>query len=537
MARILLFCWTALAVLFLPVLPVPAQPAPAQPVCGDALITGMLGEPSNMIPYLSSDSASSEVAGQLYVALLKYDKNLEPVGSAAESWSVENDGRLLRFTLRKGIRWQDGVELTTEDVEFTYRMMIDPATPTAYAGDFKAVGELRVLDRYSFEVEYENPFPRSLSTWMGAILPKHALEGEDLRTTELARKPLSAGAYRLESWKPGTSLTVAANPDYFEGRPFLDNIVYRIIPDSAAMFLELKAGKLDVMGGLSALQYLYQAKEPSVQKEFALFRSPGSSYTYMGYNLKSPLFSDRRVRQALSFAVNKADIVKGALMGQGEATVGPFRPDSWAYNTELEDYSHNPEKALELLREAGWEKDRDGMLKKDGRPFVFTLLVNQGNDQRIKTAIIIQSQLKAVGIEVKIRSVEWAAFLKQFVMPGHFDAVILAWTMPHEPDPYDVWHSSRIGGLNFVGYADAEADGCLERGRTTLDRSLRKREYDRFQEILHRDQPYCFLYVPYSLSAVQRRFQGLDPAPAGVFHNINQWWVPLADQRYRISAQ
>ena len=509
-----------------------------EPARGDAMLIGTIGEPSNMIPLLASDSASSEVSGSLYVAPLKYDKNLEVAPWAAERFEVLDDGRLLRFTLRRGILWEDGVELTAEDVEFTHKKMLDPETPTAYAGDHKAVKAFRRTGRYSFEVEYEHPFPRSFSTWMSGIWPRHALEGQNLRTTPLIRKPLSCGPYRLAEWAAGSKLTLTANPDYFLGEPNVTRRIFRVIPDVTTMFLELKAGKLDLMGSLTGLQYRYQAQTEEFKQEYDTYRTLASAYTYMGYNLKSPLFSDARVRVALAHALNKGDIIKGALLGQGEPITGPYRPDSWAYNATIEDYPHDSQKALALLAEAGWTRGADGILRKDGVPFAFTLLTNQGNEQRIKTAVIIQSQLRNIGIEVKVRTVEWAAFLKQFVMPGYFDAIILGWTLPQDPDGYDVWHSSRRdGGLNFIGYADDEADACLEAARSTLDRAARKTQYDRFQRILHRDQPYCFLYVPYQLSAVQKRFRGIDPAPAGIFYNSEEWWVPLGDQRYRISPQ
>ncbi|MDR2488428.1 MAG: peptide-binding protein [Desulfovibrio sp.] len=505
-----------------------------QPESGDILVYGMLGEPSNLLPYLSSDSASSEVAGQFYVAPLKYDKDFNVVKWAAEDYSVLDGGLRLRFTLRKGVHWQDGVELTADDAEFTYRTMVDPNTPTAYAGDFKAIKVFRRLDRYSFEVEYEKPFPRSINTWMGSLMPGHILAGLDLRGVSQARSPLSCGPYLMEQWEAGASLSLAANPDYFEGRPYIDRVVYRIIPDLTTMFLELKAGKIDVMSSMTAQQYLYQAKDPFFTAQYNTYRSLASSYVYMGYNLKSPLFSDARVRRALAYAVNKGDIVKAALLGQGVSTIGPYKPDSWAYNTGIEDYPHDPAKALLLLEEAGWSKSAGGLLEKDGRRFSFTLLTNQGNEQRIKTAVVIQSQLQPLGIEVKIRTVEWAALIQQFVSPGYFDAVILGWTIPQDPDGFEVWHSSRIGGgLNFVGYADKEADACLDAARSTFDQIERKKRYDRFQEILHRDQPYCFLYVPYTLSAVHKRFRGVESAPAGIFHNTNQWWAPLDKQRYQ----
>jgi peptide/nickel transport system substrate-binding protein len=360
-----------------------------------------------------------------------------------------------------------------------------------------------------------------------------------LRSTSLIRQPLSCGPYLLSEWLSGARLVLSFNENYFEGRPYIDRLIFRIIPDITTMFLELKAGKLDLMASLTGLQYLHQARQASFAARFTTYRTLASSYTYLGYNLKSPLFSDVRVRQALAYAIDKNDIIQGALLGQGVSTIGPYKPDAWAYNTAITDYPHDPARALELLAETGWTKGPRGFLEKEGQRFSFTLLTNQGNEQRIKTAIILQSQLARIGIEVKIRSVEWAAFLKQFVMPGHFDAVILAWTLPHDPDGYDVWHSSRIGngGLNFVGYADSEVDGCLERARSTLDQAVRKKEYDRFQEILHRDQPYAFLFVPYQLSAVNRRFRGIEPAPAGIFHNTNQWWVPLDEQRYRVQAR
>ncbi|MDL2207773.1 peptide-binding protein [Desulfovibrio sp. OttesenSCG-928-M16] len=517
----------------LPAVPAGETRHDCAPAYGDTLITAMIGEPSNLVPHLSSDTASSQVAGNFYVAPLRYDKDLKVVPWAAESFELLDDGRLLRFSLQPGIFWEDGVELSAADVEFTYQKMIDPGTPTAYAGDYKMIKAFRVTGRYSFEVEYEQPFPRSLSTWMSGIWPKHALAEEDLRTTSLIRKPLSCGPYKLSQWEPGSRLLLEANENYFEGQPYIDRVLYRIIPDQTTMFLELRAGKVDVMGSLTGLQYTRQIGDADFASNYDTYRTLASTYTYMGYNLKSPLFSDVRVRRALAHALNKKDIVKGALLGQGETITGPYKPDSWAYNHDIKDYEYDPATALQLLAEAGWSMGRSGLLEKDGQPFSFTLLTNQGNEQRVKTAVIIQSQLKKVGIEVKIRSVEWAAFLKQFVMPGHFDALIMGWTLPHDPDNYDVWHSSRIGGLNFVGFADAEADACLEAARLTLDQTTRKAQYDRFQEILHREQPYCFLYVPYQLTAVQKRFHGIEPAPAGIFHNTHQWWVPLDEQRYK----
>lgn len=509
-----------------------------KPVSGDMLVVGLMGEPTNMLPFMTSDNISREVSSNFYVAPLKFDKDLEVVPFAAEKFEVLEDGLLLSFKLHENIRWSDGVELTAEDVEFTYQLMIDSETPTAYAGDFKAVKSFTVTDKYSFEVRYEKPFPRSLSTWMSAIMPKHALKnlrGHELRSSPLLRKPLSAGPYLLDQWQAGSFLRLKANPDYFEGKANIDHILYRIIPDSTTLFLELKAGKIDILGSLSSQQYLYQTNNKSFRSKFNIYQWLQSMYIFMGYNLKSPIFSDLRVRQAIAHAVDKEELLKGVFFGQGVSTIGPFMPGTWAYNNEIKDYTHDRAKALELLAEAGWLKGKNDLLYKEGHPFTFTLLVNQGNETRIKAGVLLQHQLKKIGIDVKIRTVEWAAFLKNFVDKGFFDALILGWTIPAEPDSYDVWHSSRAGGgLNFVSYANKEVDELLELGRGTFDRDKRKEYYYRMQEILHEEQPYLFLFVPYSFAAVDKRFKGIEPAPAGIGYNRDEWWVPLDQQRYNI---
>lgn len=507
-----------------------------QPVTGGRIIEAMLGEPSNMISVLSSDSASHEVAGHLYVAPLKYDKDINLVPYAAEHYEVLNDGKLLKFKLREDIRWFDGKPLTAEDVEFTYKMMVDPKTPTAYAGDYKTIKEFRLTGPYSFEVEYDKPFARALITWAHDILPKHALEGEDLLNTKYSREPLGAGPYKLKEWISGRHIVLEANEDFFEGRPRIDQVVYRFIPDQSTQFLELKAGNLDTMG-LSPQQYLYQTGGPEWDGNFRKYKYLSFSYTYLGYNLRNPMFSDVRVRKAFAHAIDKEEVVKGVLLGLGVPAQGPYKPGTWVYNDKLAPYEFSPQKALSLLAEAGWtDTDGDGWLDKGGKPFAFTVLTNQGNTQRIKTATIIQERLKDIGVKIDVRTVEWAAFLKEFINPGRFDATILGWNILQDPELYNVWHSSKDfpGGLNFVGFRNKEVDDLLERGRRLLEQGKRKPIYDRLQEILHEEQPYCFLYVPMALPIVQARIQGIEPAPGGIAHNFNEWWVPESLQRSKV---
>ena len=504
---------------------------------GDSLIMGTIGEASNLLPRLSTDSASSEVSQHLFISLLKYDENLTIVPWAAESYEILDDGLRISFVMKQGILWEDGVPMTADDVAFTYRTMINPDTPTAYAGDFLMVDTFTQTGKYSFEVTYKSPFARSLETWMARILPKHILEKENLRETSYARMPIGGGPYRFKEWIAGSRIVLEANPRYFEGRPNVDRLIFSIIPDLTTMFLELKAGALDMMG-LTPQQFTYQTKTPAIADNYAQFRYLSFAYTYLGYNLESPLFKDARVRRAIAHAINKREIIAGALLGQGEATIGPYVPGTWAYNTEIEDYPTDTAAAEKLLAEAGWVKDAKGMLRNaKGLPFAFTIMTNQGNEQRIKTAIIIQSQLRKLGMDIAIRTVEWATFFSQFVNKGFFDAVILGWTTPLDPDLYDVWHSSRARptGLNFMKYANPEVDVLIEQARRTFDQDERKKAYDVVQEHLHKDQPYSFLYVPYSLPVVHKRFRGIRQAPAGITHNMNEWWVPKSEQKHRVT--
>ena len=343
------------------------------PTDGDRILLGSIGEASNLIPYLTADSASHEVADLLYVAPLRFNKDLEPECWAAESFSMEDEGRLLRFRLRKGILWEDGTELTAADVEFTYKMVIDPATGSPYADDFLQIKEFRVLDRYSFEVRYEHFFARAVSSWMNPILPRHILEGQNIRTTSFARKPVGAGPYRLQRWEPGVRIVLEASPTYFLGRPHISEVVFRIIPDTATMFMETRAGRLDVME-LSPQQYLRQTSGKKWAESFHKYRYLASVYNFLGFNLEHPFFKDKKVRQAISCAINRGDIVKGVLLGLGEPAFGPYKPGTWAYHPGLRPVSFNPDRARKLLAEAGFtDSDGDGILDKDGKPLAFTI--------------------------------------------------------------------------------------------------------------------------------------------------------------------
>ena len=507
---------------------------PSGAAYGDAIVEGSIGDVSGFISAVTSDQPSHAAAGFVFNGLVRYDKDLKLEGELAESWEVSKDGKKITFRLRKNVKWHDGAPFTSDDVLFTYRKMIDPKTPTAYAEDFKQVSRVSAPDPHTFIAEYDRPFAPALASWGMHILPKHLLDKyPDISKSPQNKRPVGTGPYRFLEWKTGEKVVFEENTDYFEGRPYISRVVVRVIPDSATMFLELKSGGIDYMG-MTPVQFTRQTGTAEFKDSFNKYRYLSFGYTYLGFRLNHPFFSDRKVRQAISHAINKKEIIDGVLFGLGQEATGPYKPGTWAHNPDVKKFPFDAGKAKALLAEAGWKPGADGTLQKDGKKFLFTALTNAGNESRAKTAAIIQQNLAAVGIGMEIRTVEWAAFINEFVKKRNFDALILGWTIPQDPDLFDIWSSTKTGPdeLNHIGFSNAEVDRLLEAGRRTFDMEQRKKAYFRIQEILAEEQPIVFLYVPDALLAIHKRFHGIEPAPAGIAYNFIKWYVPKERQKY-----
>jgi peptide/nickel transport system substrate-binding protein len=329
-------------------------------------------------------------------------------------------------------------------------------------------------------------------------------------------------------------VVLVANRDFFDGAPYISRVVYRIIPSQATIFLELKAKGVD-LAPLTALQFRRQTDYPAFRKAYNKYRYAENRYTYLGFNLRDPRFADRRVRQAFAYAIDKRELIDGVLMGLGREATGPYRPGTWVYDADVRTYPHDAERARQLLAEAGWkERNADGLVTRNGQPFTFELLTNQGNEERRKVAEIVQAALRELGVGVEIRTLEWAAFLKEYIKKRRFEAIILGWGTGSDPDQYDVWHSSKTAPdeLNHISYKNPEVDELLEKGRSSCIDQDRLPYYRRLQEVLAEDQPIVFLYFRDTLAAVSSRVHGIKPAAAGITYNFPRWFVPKRLQRY-----
>ncbi len=499
-----------------------------------AVIWASIGDASYLNPVLASDSASGDINGMVFNGLVKYDKDLKLVGDLAESWEVSEDNLKITFLLRKGVRWHDGEEFDSYDVQYTYEILRDTSTRTPYSSNFDRVKKLTVPDRYTVVVEYSTPFSPALEKWGMGILPEHLYRGTDINTNPHNRNPVGTGPYRFVKWKSDDRIILEANEHYFEGKPGIHKVIYKIIPDLAVQFMELKKGTIDWMSP-SPDQWVNETSKEEFLKKYNRHRYSSFSYAYMGYNLNNELFKDVRVRKAINYAVDKKKIIDSVLQGLGNVASGPYPPNSWAYNPEIQDTGYDLKKAEKLLALAGWKKNPDtGILEKNGRKFSFTLMTNQGNSTRKLTCEIIQDQLKKIGMNVKVRIQEWSSFIHQYIDKRQFDAIVIGWSLSIDPDQYSIWHSSeqKEGQYNFVSYSNREVDRLLEKGRTIFDIEERKKVYYKIHEIINNEQPYLFLYFADSRQVLHNRFKNIKLERAGIGYNFIKWYVPEELRKY-----
>ncbi len=408
---------------------------------------------------------------------------------------------IIRFTLRDGVRWHDGAPFTSADVAFTYRAIMDEKVASPRRSDFDLVESVGTPDPQTVVVRYKKPFSPALLSWMGAILPEHLLGKLDPSKWPEAynRAPVGTGPFKFDSWKTNEFIRLKKNPDYFLGSPWLDSIVFRVLPDPLTLQLAFQTKQVDFWN-VSPWAVKNLEKDP----RFDLFSSPGNMYNYIGWNLRRPMFQDLRVRQAMAQSVNVPQMIKYIIYGRGVQSTGIFTPQVWFFDPSVKPLPYDPAAARKLLDEAGWKVGPDGILVKDGKRFSFTLLANNGNEVRRDIATLVQDDLKQVGIEVKVEIYEWAVLLKRFVNKGEFDAIVLGWGLGYDFDQYGIWHSSQTHPeeLNFIGYNNPEVDNLLTDLRQEYARPEIISLAGKLQQAIYADQPYLFLFVPEGTSVM-----------------------------------
>lgn len=405
------------------------------------------------------------------------------------------------FHLRKGVQWHDGAPFTSDDAAFTYRMIMDESVASPRRPDFELISSVETPDPLTFVVTYRKPYSSALMSWGMGILPKHILEGQSTAwwAQNFNRNPIGTGPFQFAEWRSNEFIRLKRFDNYFEGRPHLDGIAIRTIPDQVAIRLAFLTRQIDLWGVDSHAVAKFRN-----DSRFGLFASSSPAYEFIGWNLRHPLFQDVRVRTALAHAVDIHSIIKFIVYGYGTQSTGPFVPQSWFFNDKIQPIPHDPAKARQMLAEAGWQPGPDGILVKDGQRFSFTLICTQANETRKDIATLIQSDLRKIGIEVAIEMYEWTVFIRKISQEQDFDAMVLGWSLGYDFDQFQIWHSSQTapGMLNMVGYENPEVDALLTAVRTEFDSERIKEICAQIQSRIYEDQPYLFLYVPESIGAM-----------------------------------
>lgn len=502
------------------------KPAATKP---RVLLLHLGANPSVLNPILSTDSASSSVIDLVFSGLFRVNTQLNLEPDLAESYTISPDGKTYLFHLRQNVRWHDGHPFTASDVVFTFQKILDNKTNTVRRSDYVIDGipvTFEALDPHTVKATLPKPFAPFLSNMTMGIVPEHLLKNSDINTADFNRHPIGTGPFIFEKWESAQYVALHRFDGFYLKKPKLDKILMKIIPNDATALMAFEKGELDEVG--------VPAKDiPRFEKRAGstFYRYQTLNYTYLGFNLKTPLFSQLKVRQALAHAVDKQALVNSVLKGYGLPAELPCSPVSWAYPKNNTPLGYSPEKSRQLLQASGFVLNKkSGLFEKNGLPLEFTVLTNKGNLDREKTCEILQQYFLKVGVKMNIQVMEWSSLLKILQAPQSpkkFDAVILGWSLGIDPDSYAIWHSKEYPqGFNIIGYHNPTVDSLLEKGRKETHQEARRALYNRLYNTIAEDIPYLFLFYPEATVSVQNRVKGLSkPGPAGLMNKIEDVYI------------
>jgi peptide/nickel transport system substrate-binding protein len=508
-----------------------AKPATKQ---GGQVVYATVGSDVRILnPILQSDTVSSSVTDRVFDPLVNEDpKTGAIIPVLAESWTQSPDGLVYTFKLRSGVTFHDGHPLTAEDAKFTLDVLKTDKVKTVRTSDVEKIKSVEVVDPTTLRVTMSEVFCPFLDS-LGAlrILPKHLLENSsNLNEDPFNLKPIGSGSFSFVEWAKDDHITLQAYDNYWGGRPQYDRFIVRPLKDRGALLAQLKTGDVDV----SEVEPL-EVSELKAESQLQITPYFSAAVTYTGYNTTRPGLDDARVRQALTYAVDRQVIIDQVLLGTGRSMATNLPVESWAHNPAVKPLEFNPEKAKELLDVAGWKPGPGGARSKDGNELKFILLTSSGNKIREAIVTITQQQLKDVGVATELQFQDFASMLNR-VNKLDYDLFVSGFVQGADPDgTYDLWHSSRIPdpatgkeGFNRVGFSRPELDQLLEQARSLpgCDQAKRKELYARAQEIIAEGAPWNFLHQPQTQVAVNKRIEGLAPSTwRRYLYNAETWTI------------
>ncbi|MDT8900731.1 peptide ABC transporter substrate-binding protein [Anaeroselena agilis] len=512
----------------------PEAPAPAKMVPGGQLIYGSLLEPNTLNPLLSDLVATAEVGSLIFSGLVQVnDKGEWQADLASEVPTLRNggvspDGLTVTYRLRPGVTWHDGAPFTSADVKFTWETIMNRRVNVVSRDGYDMISAVDTPDANTVVVRFRQYYAPYL-TLFTTILPRHLLaNAEDIGKASFNRGPVGTGPFRFKEWRLAEAIVLEANPAYFKGRPNLDSIVYKIIPDSNIMLTQLKAGEVDIVSNVG-IANLEQVKAVGGVRAVM---TPNMIWEHLDFNLDNALFKDARVRRAVALALDRQAIVNSVVKGAASVAVGDQSPLSWAYNPVLKPPARDVGAARELLEQAGFKPGTDGVYVRDGQRLAFNLVTTTGNKTREAVAREVAQQLKEAGVEATVRLVDAPVFFGDVLRSRRFEAAMFAWVAGLDPDNASLWHSrnipsagNRYQGQNYAGWRNPEVDGLIEQGARLVDVEARRQAYLRIQELIAQEAPVIPLYFRSNVDAVRDTVVNYKPNPtqAGNLWNAREW--------------
>lgn len=499
----------------------------AVPKTGGQATVALNGDPKLLNPILRSEVSSIFTSWPLFERLARANpEDMTNQPELAMSWEFSQDLLFLVVHLRKGVLWHDGKEFTAEDVKFTFDKIMDSQTRTHLGVRVSDLESVEVLEPYTVKFNLKTPSASFAANLQIPIIPRHLLEGKDINTDAFNHNPVGTGPFKFKEWVPGDHATVVANEKHWRQRPYLDQIIFKVVPDVNVRMAQLKTGELDIMDGVEPLQLQELSKDPKL----VAYRMVQTNYYGFFWNVNKYPFNDLLVRKAMNHAIDKQAIIDRVLLGEAIPAYSVFQPPwKWAYTDQVLKLKYNPEQAKKLLAEAGWkDTNGDGIVEKDGKPFRFTLTGDNGSPTRRRIVMIAQQYFKAIGVDAQIQFKEWHDFLENYLWNPDKEMVFLwnAFNPPMDPDSLaQRWHSKSGPRSNQTAYKNPKVDELFELGKTTLDQAERAKIYHEIQRIIAEDVPMILLYYPVEIAVANKRLKGITPSAWRVYHNMEEWYI------------
>lgn len=497
-------------------------------------MVGVETEADALCPLTASTTTASDIHGLLFAGLASTNPDMATYSPwLAESWEFSPDHKSLTFHLHDDVLWHDGVKFSAYDVEFSVPLYKDDRIGYGAIRWLDHITAVTALDSFTVRFDFDSVYPYQLTDAnVARPLPKHLLQGvppEKLRDHEFNRHPVGTGAFKFGGWRTQQSITIVANEKYFEGRPPLDRVVFKIVPDRTNLLAQLKTGEIDLYPKFPP----HAVEDLRKTQGIRVYQVPSRVYYYLGWQAENPLFEDRRVRRALTMAIDRPRIVSSLLYGTGQVIDSPILPFLWAHDPEVPSIPYDPEGAKALLAEAGWEDhDGDGWLDKEGRPFEFTMKTNENNDLRKDIVVIVQEMLATIGVKMHPATLEFTVFIEQ-TNRKDFEADCHGWRQGVKVDLTSIWHSRSIDDkYNQVSYANPEVDRLMDEAVMELDREKARGLWSRVQREIAEDAPYTFLFNLDDLYALHERFENVELITYAWTYNLHEWYVPAEKRKY-----